>query len=57
VTELKNLCDGLSITTVIATFAGWLPNIAALFTVIWTVLRVYEMKTVQDWLVNRKKPQ
>ena len=31
----KHLIDGASIMTAIATIAGWLPNIAALFTIIW----------------------
>jgi len=51
---VKNICDGLSVTTVIATLLGALPHVAALFTLIWTVLRVYETKTIQDWLQRRR---
>jgi hypothetical protein len=36
--------------TLLATFAGWLPHISALLTVIWMGLRIYETKTVQKWL-------
>jgi hypothetical protein len=31
-----------------------LPAIAALFTIIWTGIRIYETKTVQGW-INRAK--
>jgi FtsH-binding integral membrane protein len=30
--------------------AGLLPAIAALFTIIWTGIRIYETNTVQRWL-------
>jgi len=33
----------------IATFAGWLPHIAASLTVLWTGLRIY------DWIEVRLK--
>lgn len=39
--------DGLSIGTVLATLAGVFPSLAALFTIIWTLIRIYETKTVQ----------
>lgn len=44
---LKWAIDGLSVGTAIATIAGWLPNIAALFTIVWTAVRIYESKTAQ----------
>jgi len=37
----------LSIGTVIGTLAQVLPAIAAIFTIVWTVIRIYETKTVQ----------
>lgn len=46
----KNVLDAASIVTGIATLAGWLPELAALFTIIWTLIRIYETKTVQRWL-------
>ena len=46
----KTIGDVLSITTVIGTLAQVLPSIAALFTIVWTVIRIYETKTVQSWL-------
>jgi len=33
--------------TVIGTLAEFLPPLAALFTIIWTAIRIYETKTIQ----------
>lgn len=46
--------DAISIGTVLATLAGWLPSMAAAASLIWTVIRIYETKTVQGWLKGRK---
>jgi FtsH-binding integral membrane protein len=46
----KLITDGLSVVTVAGTLAGLLPAIAALFTIIWTGIRIYETNTVQRWL-------
>ena len=46
----KALGDYVSIGTVVATLAGWLPALAALASLIWTCLRIYETKTVQGWI-------
>lgn len=43
----KHLVDSVSIATVVGTLAGILPAIAALFTIIWTSIRIYESDTVQ----------
>lgn len=48
--SIKAAADGLSIGTVVATLFGWLPQIAALASLIWTGIRIYETKTVQRWL-------
>ena len=50
----KHLLDGVSVATVMGTLMSWLPAIAALFTIIWTVIRIYETKTVQGWLKKGK---
>lgn len=42
--------DILSVATVLGTLAQWLPAIAALFTVVWTGIRIYETNTVQKLL-------
>jgi hypothetical protein len=46
---LKSAVDGASILTVIGTLSEFLPPLAALFTIIWTLIRIYETKTVQKW--------
>ena len=53
--NLKHVGDALSITTVIGTIAGYLPAIAALATLIWTAIRIWETKTVQAWLKRRRE--
>jgi len=47
--QLKHVADALSVSTAIATVAGWLPAIAALFTIIWTGIRIWETETVKRW--------
>ena len=46
----KHVIDALSLITVIGTLADMLPAVAALFTIVWTAIRIYETKTVQGWL-------
>jgi len=50
----KHVIDGISLVTVLGALMDMLPAIAALFTVIWTGIRIYETKTVQGW-INRAK--
>jgi|688.fasta_scaffold785014_2 hypothetical protein len=50
----KNIIDALSVVTVIGTLAQVLPSIAALFTIIWTGLRIWETETVRN-LTGRGK--
>lgn len=47
---IKQGVDAVSIITVVGTLAGILPAIAALFTIIWTGIRIYESKTIQGML-------
>ena len=51
----KHLIDGVSVATVMGTLMSWLPAIAALFTIIWTAIRIYETKTIQGWLKKNAK--
>lgn len=46
--------DTFSVATVVGTFAGMLPSVAALFTIIWTAIRIYETQTVQR-LVHKRR--
>ncbi len=50
----KHVVDGLSIATLIGSLSDVLPSIAAILTIIWTGLRIYESATVQGWLARRK---
>lgn len=49
----KHILDALSFATVLGTIFDMLPAVAALFTIIWTAIRIYETDTVQRWM--RKK--
>ena len=51
----KTLIDGLSVVTVIGTIGELLPPMAALFTLVWTAIRIYETKTVQR-LLGKDRP-
>jgi hypothetical protein len=46
----KHIIDFASVLTVLGTLADMLPAIAAIFTIVWTAIRIYETKTVQRWL-------
>jgi len=46
----KHLVDSASIATVVGTLAGILPAIAAIFTIVWTTIRIYESDTVQRFI-------
>ena len=46
----KHIVDFASIATVLGTLTDMLPAVAAVFTIVWTAIRIYETKTVQGWL-------
>jgi hypothetical protein len=43
----KSVVDALSVVTVVGTLMEMLPAVAALFTIIWTGIRIWETNTVQ----------
>lgn len=49
----KAVVDVISIVTVIGTLAQILPAIAAIFTIVWTCIRIWETKTVQSFFRRR----
>lgn len=53
---MKNIVDALSVVTVVGTLVDMLPSIAALFTIFWTAIRIYETKTVQELLGRSAGP-
>ena len=46
----KAIVDGLAVGVTVGAVLGWLPAVAALFTILWTVIRIYETKTIQNIL-------
>jgi len=52
---VKVIGDTLSIFTVVGTLIDMLPSVAALFTIVWTAIRIYESNTVQGYLARRRE--
>jgi hypothetical protein len=51
--SMKSLVDGVSVIATVGTLIEMLPSIAALFTIVWTGIRIYETDTIQR-LLGRK---
>jgi hypothetical protein len=51
----KHVVDALSLVTVVGTLIELLPSVAAVFTIVWTAIRIYETETVQKML-GKEKP-
>jgi len=51
----KHVLDGLSVITVLGALVDIVPAVAALFTIVWTGIRIYETKTVQGWISHAKR--
>jgi hypothetical protein len=43
------LGDIISVTAMIGSVFHQLPDIAAMFTIVWTSIRIYETDTVKKW--------
>jgi hypothetical protein len=52
----KHVVDALSIMTVVGTLVEMLPSVAAIFTIVWTAIRIWETETVQNLLGRKGKP-
>lgn len=52
----KHVIDALSIITVLGALVQLLPSIAAILTIIWTAIRIYETQTVQGLIGREKGP-
>jgi hypothetical protein len=44
----KHAVDAVSVVTVVGTLAEILPSVAAIFTIVWTSIRIWETDTVQS---------
>jgi hypothetical protein len=53
----KHVVDALSILTVVGTLVEMLPSIAAIFTIVWTGIRIWETETVQNLLGRKGVPK
>ena len=51
----KNVVDAASIATMLGTLGSILPPLAALFTIVWTSIRIYETKTAQGWIKQARR--
>ncbi len=47
--------DVMSAGIVVGTLAQMLPHIAALLTIVWTLIRIFETETVQTVLRRRRR--
>ena len=53
----KDVLDVTAGTIAVSAFVGWLPAAAAILTIVYTAIRVYETKTVQGVIASlRSKP-
>ena len=49
----KHVVDAVSLVTVLGTLVDFLPAVAAAFTIVWTLIRIWETETIQK-LFRRK---
>jgi len=49
----KHIVDAVSVFTVLGTLVEMLPSIAAVFTIVWTGIRIWETDTVRGWTGRR----
>lgn len=47
---IKHLVDYLAIVVTLGTIINVLPAVAAFFSIIWTLIRIYETRTFQRFL-------
>jgi hypothetical protein len=52
---VKHIMDGISVMTAVGTIINMLPAVAAIFTIVWTGIRIYESETVQKLIGKGKK--
>lgn len=52
----KHILDVMSVAAVVGSLADYLPHVAAVFTIVWTGIRIWETPTVQ-YLFGRTPPE
>jgi len=53
--DQKDILDSAAIFATVGSMTDILPPVAAIFTIVWTALRIFEMETVQRWLKKCSK--
>lgn len=53
--QAKVIVDASSIVVVAGTLIDWLPAVAALASLVWTTIRIYETETLQKWIRKCRK--
>ncbi|HJW82427.1 MAG TPA: hypothetical protein VJ396_09305 [Acidiferrobacterales bacterium] len=53
--SVKHAGDIAAVSITIGTIVSFLPALAAIFTIIWTGIRIYESRTVQRFIRKRKR--
>ncbi len=48
VEQMKHVADMFAVGGTIGVLVGWLPAVAAIVTIVWTLIRIYETKTVKE---------
>jgi hypothetical protein len=51
----KSVIDWTSVGVAFGSLLQILPSIAAALSILWTVIRIYETKTVQNWIKKWSK--
>jgi hypothetical protein len=54
---LKQAADALSIMTVLGTLVDALPAIAAVLSIVWTLIRIFESETMAKFLSKFRRPK
>ena len=53
--DQKDILDSAAIFATVGSMTDILPPVAAIFTIVWTALRIFEMETVQRWFKKCSK--
>ena len=54
-TSEKHLLDLASVAAMVGTLTEYLPHVAAVFTIVWTGIRIWETQTVQKFFGRHKE--
>jgi len=52
--HLKQIVDVISVTTIFGTLMGILPSVAAVLSIVWSLVRLYETRTVRGIIAKLK---